>query len=84
MAIVVGASDMSVKEKRVQKSFLKGEKIPVGAETTNPLLMVVLDEMRGARQDSLVDCSHWRYKKLEFTGEVKATKDVTLYGKAVE
>lgn len=23
-------------------------------------------------------------KKLEFTGEVKATKDVTLYGKAVE
>lgn len=68
----------------MQKSFLKGEKIPVGAETTNHLLMVVLDEMRGARQDSLVDCPHWRYKKLEFMGEVKATKDVTLYGKAVE
>lgn len=29
-------------------------------------------------------CPHSRYKKLEFTGEVKATKDVTLYGKAVE
>ena len=51
MAIDVGASDISVKEKRVQKSFLKGEKIPVGAETTNHLLMVVLDEMRGARQN---------------------------------
>ena len=35
----------------MQKSFLKGEKIPVGAETINPLLMVVLDEMRGARQN---------------------------------
>jgi hypothetical protein len=75
---------MSVKEKRVQKSFLKGEKILVGAETINSLLMVVLDETRGARQDSLVDCPDWRYKKLEFTGEVKATKDITLYGKAVE
>ena len=30
---------------------MRGEKIPVGAETTNPLLMVVLDEMRGARQN---------------------------------
>lgn len=29
-------------------------------------------------------CPHWRYKKLEFTGEVKAIKDVTLYGKAEE
>ena len=50
MVKVVGASDMSVMGKRVQKSFLKGEKSFIGTEATNLLRKVVFEEE--ARQDN--------------------------------